>query len=351
MPRSILRPVSQPLSNLRPLGLGEIIDRSATFWRKHLKQLFVLSFGFNLLTYILTKALQLAMQSTLAMLQGATKGDGDLEAALSGYGQFLLMTAATLVATFWLYWLSTLVVSRYVVPAQLGEPVSPAEGLRRGLKRLGAFTGAYALSLPWAVGATLLMSLPGGLVIGAGAALLGLGGTGGRVAGGILLVIGTLLVMLGMLGGLLWYLLRFSLLGPVLAMEELSAMRAFRRSGELLSGRVEPGFFGRVRVRAIVLVTVVSAILVAVSLISGLPALIVQFAYSNPLDPVAMASNPVPQAILVPAELLQVVGQAVFNPLGLVFYALFYLDIRVRREGLDLESRLEARSTSTVAAG
>ncbi len=350
MPRSILWPVSPPLSNLRPLGLGEIIDRSATFWRKHVKQLFVLSFGFNLLTYILTKALQLAMQSTLAMLQGATKGDGDLEAALTGYGQFLVMTAATLVATFWLYWLSTLVVSRYVVPAQLGEPVPPAEGLRRGLKRLGALTAAYALSLLWAAVATLLMLLPGGLVTVAGAALLGLGGTGGRVAGGIFLVIGALLAMLGILGVLLWYLLRFSLLGPVLAMEELSAMQAFRRSGELLSGRVEPGFFGRVRVRAIVLVTVVSAILVAVSLLSGLPALIVQFAYSNPLDPVAMASNPVPQAILVPAELLQVVGQAVFNPLGLVFYALFYLDIRVRREGLDLESRLEARSTPTVAA-
>jgi hypothetical protein len=260
------------------------------------------------------------------------------------------MTAGMLVATFWLYWLSTLVVCRYVVPAQLGEPVPPAEGLRRGLKRLGAFTGAYALSLLWAVVATLLMSLPGGLAVVAGAAMLGLGGTAGRVAGGIVLVIGVILVMFGMLGGLLWYLLRFSLLGPVFAMEDLSAMRAFRRSGELLSGRVEPGFFGRVRVRAIILVTVVSVILVAVSLVSGLPALIVQFSYGNPFDPVAMASNPVPQAILVPAELLQVVGQSVFNSMGLVFYALFYLDIRVRREGLDLESRLEARSTSTVAA-
>ncbi len=346
----MLRPVSPSLSELRPLGLGEIIDRSATFWRKHLKHLFLLTFGFNLVTYILTKALQLAMQSTLAMLQGATKGEGDLDAALTGYGQFLVMTAGMLVATFWLYWLSTLVVCRYVVPAQLGEPVPPAEGLRRGLKQLGAFTGAYALSLPWAVGATLLMSLPGGLVIGAGVAMLGLGGTAGRVAGGIVLVIGTFLVMFGMLGGLLWYLLRFSLLGPVLAMEDLSAVRAFRRSGELLSGRVEPGFLGRVRVRAIILVTVVSIILVAVSLVSGLPALIVQFSYGNPLDPVAAAANPVPQAILVPAELLQVVGQAVFNSMGLVFYALFYLDIRVRREGLDLESRLEARSMPTVNA-
>jgi hypothetical protein len=345
----MLRPVSPPLSDLRPLGLGEIIDRSATFWRKHLKHLFLLSFGFNLLTYILTKSLQLAMRSTLAMLQGATKGEGDMEAALLGYGQFLLMTAGMLVATFWLYWLSTLVVSRYVVPAQLGEPVAPAEGVRRGLNRLGTFTGAYALSLLWAVGANLLMVLPGGLVSVAGGAMLALSSAPGlRMAGGIVLVVGILLVMLGGLAGLLWYLLRFSLLGPVLAMEELSAVRAFRRSGELLSGRVEPGFLGRVRVRAMILVTVVSAILLAVSILSGMPALIVQFAYGNPLDP--MNANPVPQALLVPAELLQVMGQAVFSPLGLVFYALMYLDLRVRREGLDLERRLEARSTPTVAA-
>ncbi|HZI16883.1 MAG TPA: hypothetical protein VE153_41335, partial [Myxococcus sp.] len=137
--------------------------------------------------------------------------------------------------------------------------------------------------------------------------------------------------------------LRFSLMAPVLAMEDLSATRAFRRSGELLSGRVEPGFTGRVRVRAMILVTVVSIILVAVSLLSGLPALIVQLAYGSPFDPVAAAANPVPQSILVPAELLQVVGQAVFSPLGLVFYAMFYLDMRVRREGLDIERRLEAR--------
>jgi hypothetical protein len=29
----MLRPVSPPPSDLRPLALGEIIDRAATFWR------------------------------------------------------------------------------------------------------------------------------------------------------------------------------------------------------------------------------------------------------------------------------------------------------------------------------
>ncbi|AKJ03040.1 hypothetical protein [Archangium gephyra] len=39
-----------------PLAIGEIIDRAATFWRKHFKTLFLLSLGFNLVSYIMTKA-------------------------------------------------------------------------------------------------------------------------------------------------------------------------------------------------------------------------------------------------------------------------------------------------------
>jgi len=345
----MLRPVSPSLSELRPLGLGEIIDRSASFWRQHFKQLFLLCFGFNLLSYIFTKALQLVTQDTLPVIQGAAKGQVELEPLLVAYGQFLVAFTWWVVAYVWLYWLSSLVVSRYVVPTQLGELVTPAQGLRRGLKRLGALTGAYALSLPWALGAILLMALPGGLVFGAGVAMLGLSsGTGARMVGGIVLFVGLLVALLGMLGGILWYMLRFSLLGPVLAMEELSAIRTFRRSGEMLSGRVEPGFLGRVRVRAILLVTVVTLILLAVGTLTMLPAIIVQFIYRDPLDPMSIPL--VPQSILVPVELFQLAGQAVFNPLGLVFYALFYLDLRVRREGLDLERRLDMRSMPTVTA-
>ncbi|WP_257456994.1 hypothetical protein [Archangium lipolyticum] len=336
--------MSHPLSDLRPLALGEIIDRSATFWRKHLKTLFLLSLGFNLATYIVTKAMQLAMQRNLKVIQEAAAGRGDPSTVLVEYARFLAVLTGAMIVTFWLYWMSTLVVSRYVVPTLLGETVSPVEGLRRGLKRLGTLTGAFMLSLLWAVGANLLMAIPGGLVTGAGAGLVALSsGTGARLAGGVLLGVGVLLLLLGLAGGILWYLLRFSLLAPVVAMEDLSAASAFRRSGQLLSGRVEPGFLGRVTVRAMILVTVVSVILLAVSLLSGLPALLVQLAYRNPLDPASVAANPVPQLILVPTELLQVAGQAVFSPLALVFYALFYLDMRVRREGLDLERRLEAR--------
>ncbi|MFL5354298.1 hypothetical protein [Archangium sp.] len=336
--------MSHPLSELRPLALGEIIDRAATFWRQHFKTLFLLSLGFNLVSYILTKAMQLALLRNYSVIQDAAR-TGDLAVLGAHYARMMGALAGILVVSLWIYDLNTLVVARYVVPAQLGEPTTPAEGMRRALKRGVAFTGAFVLSLLWGVGATLLMMLPGTVLAGVGA-VMGVQSTapGTRIAGLVLAGGGLILALLGLLGGFLWYLLRFSLLAPVMALEELPAVRSFRRSGELLSGRVEPGFIGRVSVRAMLLVTVVSLILLAVSILCGLPALIIQFVYGSPFDPAAAAANPVPQSLLVPAELLQVVGQSLFNPLGLVVYATLYLDMRVRREGLDLEKRLEARA-------
>ena len=339
----MLRPVSPPLLDLRPLALGELIDRSATFWRQHFKALFLLSLGFNLASYILAKSLQLVLQDTNAALLAAVR-DNDVVTMGLEYARLLSSVGGVMFFSLWLYYLNNLVVARYVIPLQLGDAVRPADGLRRAWKRLGTLTGAYLLSLLWAVGAVLLMMLPGLVLGGLGGALAFSPGGAGRVVGVVLLVVGIILAGLGFLGGLLWYLLRFSLLAPVLALEPHALLRSFRRSGELLKGRVGPGFTGRVTVRVMLLVTVLSLVLIAVNLLCGLPALVLQFAYGNPLDPAAAGASQVPAALLVPAELLQVVGQAVFSPLGLVVYSMLYLDMRVRREGLDLERRVDVRS-------
>ncbi len=341
--------VSAPLSDLRPLALGELIDRSATFWRRNFKALFLLSLGFNLVSYILAKGLQLALQESNIALQAAVR-DNDLAAIGAEYVRLAAPLGGVMFFSLWLYYLNNLVVARYTVPLQLGEPVRPADGLQRAGKRLGALTGAYLLSLLWALGAILLMMLPGTVLTGIGAVLAFRPGDAGRVVGAVLLVVGICLVGLGFLGGLLWYLLRFSLLAPVLALEDHPMRRAFRRSGELLSGRIGPGFTGRVTVRVMLLVTVLSLVLIAVNLLCGLPALLLQFIYGNPFDPTAGVAR-VPNTLLIPAELLQVVGQAVFSPLGLVVYSMLYLDMRVRREGLDLERRLEARSPGAAPVG
>lgn len=336
--------MSPPPSALRPLALGEIIDRAATFWRQHFKSLFLLSFGFDVGTYILTKVFQLPLQRANAAVMAAAK-QGDFATLGVQYAEVFLMVGAILLGSLWFYYQNMLVVAAFALPHQLGNPTTTTEALLRTWRRLGTLTGAYVLSLLWAVGITLLLMLPGGaLAIGGGVMIAASGGV--RVLGIILATVGVILAVLGMLGALLWYLLRFCLLGPVLALEDLSVSRVFRRSGELLSGRVAPGFSGRVMVRAMIFVTVVSIILIVVSFLCSMPALVLQLTRGNPLDPATATAPMVSQWLLVPAELLQVAGQAVFGPLGFVAYAFFYLDMRVRREGLDLEQHLEGAAPS-----
>ncbi len=341
------------LKDLRPLALGELIDRSATFWRAHLKPLFVLCFGFELANYILSKGVLVILERTSPALQGGpalqARMQNDLPGVLTDFGVMMLASGTLWVVLIWSYWLSTIAVSRYVVPVQLGDGARPADGLRRGLRRLGSFTGAYLLTQLWWLGASLLMMLPGGILFGLGL-LLTAAGADSRLAtvlSVVLLILGMLIGMLGWLAAIFWYFLRFALLAPVFAMEDLSALGSFRRSGQLISGRVEPGFLGRVKVRAMILFTVMAGILGAISFVSGLPAWIVRFSYGNPFDP-ASSANSIPQSILVPVELLQVVGQSFFTPLALVFSAMFYLDMRMRREGLDLERRLDALSPTSA---
>ncbi|MDY7230720.1 hypothetical protein [Hyalangium rubrum] len=342
------------IKDLRPLALGELIDRSATFWRAHIKPLFLLCFGFELINYILSKSVVVALERGNLFFKGGpelqSRMENDPTSLFGDLGTMMGATSVLWVVLIWSYWLSTLVVARYVVPVQLGESALPADGLRRGLHRLGSFTGAYVLTQLWGLGISLLMMLPGGALILLGA-LLSQTGSNSRpatIAGLLLIAGGALLAMLGGLAALFWYFLRFSLLAPVFAMEDLSTLGSFRRSGDLISGRVAPGFMGRVKVRAMILFTVVAGILIAVSFVSGLPAWIVRFAYGNPFDAAAAAANPIPQTLLVPVELLQVVGQSFFTPLALVFSAMFYLDMRMRREGLDLERRLDNRPPTSA---
>ncbi|ADO71491.1 hypothetical protein [Stigmatella aurantiaca] len=335
---------SPGIQELRPLALGEMIDRSATFWRAHLKPLFLLCFGFELVNYILTKAVVLSLERTNALFQAdaTAQAQDDPMGMLGDVGIMMLSSSALWLVLIWSYWMATLAVTRYVVPLQFGEPARPADGLRRGWSTLASFTGAYLLSQLWALGAFLAMMLPGGALAGVGFLLARDSEGASSIVSIVLISAGLLLSLLGALAALLWYFLRFSLLAPVFAMEDLGAVAAFRRSGRLISGRVQAGFLGHVKVRAMLLLTIMSGILIAISFVSGLPAWIVRLSYANPLDPASVAANPIPQTLLVPVELIQVVGQSLFTPLALVFSAMFYLDMRMRREGLDLERRMGA---------
>ena len=151
---------------------------------------------------------------------------------------------------------------------------------------------------------------------------------------------GIVTLVLGALGLLVWFIIRFVLMAQVLGAEHATGRVAFRRSGELTSGRVGPGLQGWVKGRLTVLLTIVGAILVSVSLVSSAPTLALAAGYGASFEVGRSIDDVVPQAVLVPVQLLELVVSTIFAPLYEAFKVRFYADMRVRREGLDLELEL-----------
>ncbi len=328
------------MSTLRPLAVGEIIDRSASFWRAHWKPLFQLLLGFQLLQYIFVKAFDLVYRQQLRRaLGGATfdpmewiKNPPDLDpralvqmyAGLAVYG-FLMVVLSQV---------SGVAGSRYVYARMTWGPTSTVwQSVRFAFERFGASLGVTMLSF----GAGALMSLA---ILSLPAALIAAGAFWGlpllMVAAVPFLIVGPILL-------LLWFVMRFILTAQVTAAEPtLSAWGIFRRTGALSSGRVGPGFMGWVKGRLTVLVTIVFGILMLIGTVTGLPTLLLQASYGNMLDPARISP---PLWLLVPADLIQVVGGALVAPIYIVFQVVFYVDMRVRREGLDLELALASPVT------
>lgn len=328
-------------TDLRPLTLGEILDHSASFWRAHWQPLFKLFLGFELAQFVLLKAWEVVLKKYVPLARG---GAATLDALKSqpeeALRQLAWMTASGAVAAA-IYLVITnfaaVAGAAFIWPRLLGRDSTIDGAIRRSLARAPAMFQFFGLMLGWTLLIAGLLMLPSGAAIGGA-----LASEAGPVAVGLVLL-GTGLALVGMVVAFLWWVLRFLLSSQVIAIEDVGAVGIFRRCDALSSGRIGDGFLGLVKVRLTVLVTVVSVILFTVSIVFGLPALIIQGIYGNMLDPAHATPEAIPEALMVPAQLLQTVAQSAIAPLFVVFTCFFYADMRVRREGLDLALKLEGK--------
>src|SRR5262249_31205862 len=325
--------------------MGELMDRSAGFWRSHWKQLFQLYVPFHLTGYLLLKLLVLAMRSWFPLLEGGlaltnAMQHNPIEIVRQGaVGASIGVPIFTLY--IWVLWLASIAGSRYVIRMCLGDAPSTGGSVRYAFARVGPARGALVLVVLLTLGVALLTAFVGFFLIGLGAAMLRtlLPPNFALGAGVLLVLFGLGLGFFVFLLGLLWFVLRFLLIAPVLAVEDLGAFGSLKRCGQLVSGRIRPAFTDRVEVRATRLVTVFLAPLMWVVLLGfrspgSLPSIFVFSAYSGPWDLAHYNPSAVPERLLIPAELLHVGVQSLFMPLYMALACIFYLDMRVRREGL-----------------
>ncbi|NCT91363.1 hypothetical protein GXB85_10415 [Cellulomonas sp. APG4] len=316
-------PVQRGIVPLRPLSLGEIYDGAFRAVRHNPKVMF----GFSTIVVVIATVVGTLFQwlvlpeITRALSSTASTGDMMADAYMDdslGYSfSSLVMTPFTLIATAVLSGALTVSVSRSVI------------GQRISIGMLWTSSWPHILRV---VGYTVVLSIASLLPLaGVVAGIVGLSTVADDVTTFLVGLVGALLLVVGYV----WAGTRLLLVPPAMVLEQ-TGWRSVGRAWRLTRG----SFW---RVLGIYLLT---------SIIVSVVAQIVVF-------PVAMIASFLliaPGAgSLAPALVVTNLGTALATVLTVVFQAavvaLLYIDLRIRREGLDVELARAAEEAAGEAGG
>jgi hypothetical protein len=324
-------PPPQPgLIPLRPLTLGDILGAAFRVMRRNPRP----TFGFALLMSLLTTVVAggivgLAAWASFSRLSMA--GSDDVPTLTAGGA--LVIVLAAIVAIIVQLALSAIpqgVIALEVSRGTLGERLRLGELWRRARGRIGALLG-WTLLIG---GALVVLIVIAALAIVPLATAGGVGGAVGAVA--ISLVVGAGLVVLSV-----WLGTKLEFVPSLLLIERLSLRDAIRRSWALTRG----SFW---RIFGITLL--VNVIVQVAAQIVTTPITLIGSLFGSLVNPNQSAGG-LPTATIVVAIVSFVVGvlvSAVTLVAQAAVPALLYLDMRMRREGLDLDLQ---RYAEAKAAG
>jgi len=327
-------PPKPGLIPLRPLTFGTLLGASFQVLRRNPRP----TFGFSLLVTGAIYVVSLGVVGfvtffTLSRVQFANSSQ-DADALMAGSVGVIILSALV-PAALAVVGSAILqgVISLEVARATLGEKLR-LPGLWRGAKgRIGALIGWSGIL----VAAVLLAVTIAAVLIGL---IVAFGGTAGLVAGILL----GLLLGAGAVALAAWLGTKLSLVPSALMLERLPLRAAIARSWSLTKG-----FFWK----TFGTLLLVSAIIYVVSSIVSTPLQLVVSFGTTFLDPNGSNGGLITGVIVV--YVLTIIFGVVFGAIGAVVQAatpaLLYIDIRMRKEGLDLElSRfVEARQAGDAS--
>ena len=273
------------IERLRPRGLAEILDQAFRLYRRHFLTLLTVM----VVSYVPVQVLFLVADTAL----------------LGDYGSTLIIFLQDFLSYFSLAALAVAVMGYYK-----GEPGGFSRTYQEVLKRFGPISGLIGMQgLFW-----LTLFVPA--ILSSLVAVLGGTGVATDTATGIgVIILGLLIVPY------LYVYVRFQVAAPALIIERLSPVQALERSWHLLRFSWWRTF------RLIVLLN-----LLAIAVMIG------------PLVVVIGILQVVIQADLATEVLItNVVGTLVWTlvaPIQMLATILYYIDLRVRNEGFDLESAI-----------
>jgi hypothetical protein len=322
---------------LRPLDLGDILDGTFRLYRSN----FV-----TLLGIVAVAQVPLAILRTLlAVLAGTGSAEqllnsgGGLPPGVPGANWFAVYLAyanapaAAILGLIETYIVQVLIIAALVYAASrryLNLPVTIAESYRYGVKKIVPLIVAIILL---SIGSALLVALPFGCMLAVFFLFIfgiGAGAAGGSDAGGAFAALG---VVGGVVGLLLFaaFLVALLLIGTRLAfypqtvvVEGQGPIECLTRSWKLVGGQMwrAVGIYLVISLLGAVLFGIILLMFVTLGLLLGVT-------LDNPIDSYAL--------IVTFFELIRLLTSMLVQPFTLIGLTLLYYDLRVRKEGLDME--------------
>ena len=309
------RPPPQPgVVPLRPLGLGELLDGSVQTMRQNPRVMLGLSAAVMAVAAVISTVF---MVTGLPRLLTAAQGPQDRLGAgqiadLVGGGLVGFVVPAALQALAVVVLSGVLIVA--VSEAVLGRRPSAGQVWARARPRVLALIGLSLL--------TGLLSVVGfALLVGPGLALLAVSGRAAAVA----LVIGVPAAVV--LAAMLFVRLAFA--APALLLEDLGIVAAMRRSWRLVQGSWW-------RVLGVLLLTSIIAAVANGLLQSPFSIVGAVIGAAIGSDDAAAGVTSALVVTTVVGNLGGVIASTVTAPFSAAVTALLYIDLRIRREGLDV---------------
>jgi hypothetical protein len=309
-------------TNLRPLSLGEILDRTAQLYRTN----FVLFAGIAAVYAGVMLVVSLVQIGVAEMMRTHNMAQQALLVPLFSLAVILpiafICGGAAMAAN-----------NRAVAWVYLGQPATIRGAYRSILPRMGRYLWLMTL-------ATVICYFPFAVIYGAAFLVLFLFkgafshvGTGADPYAGILVgiaVIGLLLLCFPAFIYAVWMALRYSLAIPASVVEDLKARQALRRSVELSKGS---------RGRIFVLGLLIAVI--QIGLLASTQVFFIVMAFKQ--------HGQLPAWAQVMQQIIGFFTNSFIGPMYATGFALFYFDQRIRKEGFDIEWMMQAAGMTVPA--
>jgi hypothetical protein len=322
-------------AELRPLSLGELLDRAFTLYRGN----FLVFAGIM----AVPAALGIPVTYLVLQLNGnvlVNPADPTLpspEAIIEVFGLFMAISFVSTLA----YAIVAAAMTYAVSEAHLGRRPSIGAAYKSVQGKVWRLLGVTLNILLRIMGIAILVAVVigtiGGLLIGASA--LATQAVQAASATRVALVIAFAFLIVAiyalMLSAIVYLSLRYAVAIPALALENLGVLAAIRRSVHLTKGR-----------RGQVFVAILLAFI-----ISLVGSMVFYFPFSLPIMLMSSRNHAVPEWLSMASSVSAAVGSCITGPIFLIVLVLCYYDTRVRKEAFDLQFMMASLDRPSTPEG